>query len=169
MRLSEAFEHHVEHPEIELICRVYNINFGYNKELLDKCPVLKEYMIFVDYVRENHKENDYENLQDAIERAIDRCIEENVLREFFMEHRSEVVKVMQLDYTFDRQIMLEREEARTEGRKDGLEEGQAKEIIEMGQEFGWTDAAILERLQKKLDVSLETAAGYLKQYGKTLV
>jgi hypothetical protein len=108
-------------------------------------------------VRENHKENDYENLQDAIERAIDRCIEENVLREFFMEHRSEVVKVMQLDYTFDRQIMLEREDA------------QAKGIIEMGQELGWTDDAILERLQKKLDVSLETATSYLKQYGKTLV
>jgi hypothetical protein len=66
MRLSDAFEHSVEqshwnpnfvrmgfaqaippsealqiveHPEIELICKVYNINFGYNKELLDKCPV----------------------------------------------------------------------------------------------------------------------------------
>jgi hypothetical protein len=62
-------------PEIELICKVYNINFGYNDELLDKCPVLKECMIFVDYVRENHKENDYDNLQDAIERAIDRCLE----------------------------------------------------------------------------------------------
>jgi predicted transposase/invertase (TIGR01784 family) len=131
MRLSDAFEHHVEHPEIELVCRVYNINFGYNKELLDKCPVLKEYMIFVDYVRENHKENDYENLQDAIERAIDRCIEENVLREFFMEHRSEVVKVMQLDYTFDRQIMLEREEARTEGRKEGWDKG-----LDKGREEG---------------------------------
>jgi hypothetical protein len=47
-------------------------------------------MIFVDYVRENHKENDYDNLQDAIERAIDRCMEENILRGFFMEHRSEV-------------------------------------------------------------------------------
>jgi hypothetical protein len=148
---------------------VYNINFGYNKELLDKCPVLKEYMIFVDYVREKHKENDYENLQDAIERAIDRCIEENVLREFFMEHRSEVVKVMQLDYTFDRQIMLEREDARKEGREEGREEGQAKEIIEMGQELGWTDDAILERLQKKLDVPLDRAVDYLKQYGKTLV
>jgi hypothetical protein len=165
MRLSDAFERPVEHPEIELICRVYNINSGYNKELMDKCRVLKEYMIFVDYVRENHKENDYENLQDAIERAIDRCIEENVLREFFMEHRLEVVKVMQLDYTFDRQIMLEREDA----RREGLEDGQAKEIIEMGQELGWTDAAILERLQKKLDVPHETAVSYLKQYGKTLV
>jgi hypothetical protein len=102
---------------------VYNINFGHNDELLD------------------------------------RCMGENILREFFMEHRSEV-KVMQLDYTFDRQILLEREEARM---------GRAEEIIEMGQEFGLTDAAILERLQKKLDVSPEVAAGYLKQYGKTLV
>jgi hypothetical protein len=119
----------------------------------------------VDYVRENHKENDYDNLQDAIERAIDRCMEENILRGFFMEHRSEVVKVMQLDYTFDRQILLEREEARTEGEA----KGQAKGIIELGQEFGLTDAAILERLQKKLNVSPEIAAGYLKQYGKTLV
>jgi hypothetical protein len=47
--------------------------------------------------------------------------------------------------------------------------GKAEGIIEMGQELGWTDDAILERLQKKLDVYLETAAGYLKQYGKILV
>jgi hypothetical protein len=98
-----------------------------------------------------------------------------------MENRSEVVKVMQLDYTFERQIMLEREEAWEEGWKEGWKKGwkecfmeeyrkdsQAEVIIEMGQELGWTDAAILERLQKKLDVSHETAAGYLKKYGRTL-
>jgi hypothetical protein len=77
----------------------------------------------------------------------------NFLLEFFMEHRSEVVKVMQLDYTFERQIMLEREDA------------QAKGIIEMGQELGWTDDAILEQLQKKLDMSHEIAVGYLRRYG----
>jgi hypothetical protein len=60
---------------------------------------------------------------------------------------------MQLDYTFERQIMLEREDA------------QAKGIIEMGQELGWTDDAILEQLQKKLDMSHEIAVGYLRRYG----
>ena len=30
----------------------------------------------------------------------------------------------QLDYTFDRQIMLEREDAREEGRQEGRQEGQ---------------------------------------------
>jgi hypothetical protein len=47
--------------------------------------------------------------------------------------------------------------------------GKAEGIIELGQELGWTDAAILERLQKKLDVSHEIAVDYLKQYGKALV
>jgi hypothetical protein len=51
----------------------------------------------------------------------------------------------------------------------GKEEGKAEGIIELGQELGLTDAAILERLQKKLDVSFETAVDYLKQYGKALV
>lgn len=96
-------------------CRVYNINHGKNQELLDKCPFLKEYMIFVDYVRELHKENVYEELEHCIELAIDRCIEENVLREFLIRRRTEVIKVMQLDYTFDRQLMLERRDSREEG------------------------------------------------------
>jgi hypothetical protein len=47
--------------------------------------------------------------------------------------------------------------------------GKAEGIIELGQELGLTDAAILERLQKKLDVPLDRAVDYLKQYGKTLV
>ena len=58
----------------------------------------------------------------AINRAIDRCIQEDVLAHFLRENRSEVVKVTQLDYTFDRQIMLEREDEREEGRDEGREE-----------------------------------------------
>lgn len=59
------------------------------------------------------------NLRGAIECAIDQCIEENVLKDFLTEHRSEVVKMMQLDYTFERQLELEREESYTKGREEG--------------------------------------------------
>ena len=96
-----------------------------------KCPVLREYMIFIDYVREYQAEEGYENLEAAINRAIDRCIEENVLRDFLIEHRSEVVKVTQLDYTFDRQIMLEREEAAREGLSQGLSQGRIEAVRNM--------------------------------------
>jgi hypothetical protein len=122
-------------------------------------------MIFVDYVRENHKENDYENLQDAIERAIDRCIEENVLREFFMEHRSEVVKVMQLDYTFDRQIMLEREEAREEGIREEKERS-IQTMIVLLQELMHPKEICLGQLQEKYGLKEEEAEDYMRKYWK---
>ena len=38
--------------------------------------------------------------------------------DFLRENRSEVVKVTKMDYTFDRQIELEREAARNEERKE---------------------------------------------------
>ena len=125
MKLSDAFEKETDNPELELICKVYNINFGKNKYLLDRCPVLKEYMIFVDYVRLYLKEYGYEDLEKAINQAIDRCIQEDILADFLKENRAEVVKVTQLDYTFDRQITMEREEAREEGRAEGRAEGEA--------------------------------------------
>jgi hypothetical protein len=43
------------------------------------------------------------------------------LKEFLIENRSEVVKVTQLDYTFERQIELEREASEKKGLKEGRE------------------------------------------------
>jgi hypothetical protein len=50
-----------------------------------------------------------------------------------------------------------------------IRRGKAQMLIEMGQEDGLNDADILERLQKKLNLSVETATDYLQQYGKALV
>lgn len=117
MKLSDAYEKKVDNPELELVCKVYNINFGKNKDILDRCQILREYMTFVDYVRFFHKEQNFGDLFIAINRAIDRCISEGVLKDFLQENRAEVIKVTQLDYTFDRQVMLEREDAREEERE----------------------------------------------------
>ena len=119
LRLSDAFQKKTVDPQVELVCKVYNINAGKNETLLDRCKVLRDYMTFVDNVKYYYSEQDYEELARAINRAIDKCIKENVLAEFLQENRDEVVKVTTLDYTFDRQIMLEREDAAAEGRAEG--------------------------------------------------
>ena len=62
-----------------------------------------------------------------------------------------------------------RMEGRTEGKAEGIAEGKAEEIVEMGQEFGLDDAAILKRLQEKIGLSIEMAAVYLDRYGKQLM
>ena len=50
-----------------------------------------------------------------------------------------------------------------------IRRGKAQEIIEMGQEFGLDDTAILKRMQEKIGLSLETASVYLERYGKQFV
>ena len=49
-----------------------------------------------------------------------------------------------------------------------MRRGQAKMIVELGQEDGLDDASVIERLQKKMGVSFETASMYLAQYGRRL-
>ena len=50
LRLSTAFENFMDEPQIELVCKVYNINQGKNVDLLERCKVLKEYMYLSVYV-----------------------------------------------------------------------------------------------------------------------
>lgn len=160
-KLSDCFEKETDNPQLELKCIVYNINKGNNAELLNRCGFLKEYMIFIDYVRYYYDEKNL-SLGDAIEHAIDRCIDENVLEEFLINRREEVAKVTNLDFTFERQIELEREEAENKGlirgRTEGLLEGREAEIFKSVQEgdygvprgaekLGITEAEFIEKME----------------------
>lgn len=55
------------------------------------------------------------------------------------------------------------------GIAEGRSEGRAEEIIETGYEFGLSEQDILERLQKKLSISLQKAQEYLLMFGKRTV
>ena len=50
--------------------------------------------------------------------------------------------------------------------REGMYQGKVQMIIELGQEDGLSDEAILSRLQDKIGLSLEDAKAYLEQYGK---
>lgn len=53
--------------------------------------------------------------------------------------------------------------------KESEVRGEAKGIIETGYEFGVSENEILERLQSKLNVSLQMAQEYLNMFGKKTV
>ena len=48
-----------------------------------------------------------------------------------------------------------------------MKQGKVQMIIELGQEDGLDNTAIIKRLQRKIGISFEKAAAYLEQYGKT--
>lgn len=70
--------------------------------------------------------------------------------------RSEVVKVTQLDYTFDRQIIMEREAGREEGRQAG-EDIKAIELIRNAMS---NTSKSLEEVCSMLGISTEDMSRY---------
>lgn len=53
--------------------------------------------------------------------------------------------------------------------KESEVRGRATEIVETGLEFGLSEHDIMERLQKKLNVSLEAAQEYFEKFGKQIL
>lgn len=53
--------------------------------------------------------------------------------------------------------------------RQGISQGEAKMLIEMGQEYGLDDATLLKKMQDKIGLSLKQATAYLEQYSKRAV
>ncbi|MBU9739746.1 hypothetical protein KTH89_24825, partial [Lachnospiraceae bacterium ASD5720] len=88
LKLSDAFIHGNEQSKMELQVQILNINNGHNSQLMERCPVLKEYAVLVGKVKSYRGEMNFEG---AVKRAVDECIEEGILREFLMTRRAEVM------------------------------------------------------------------------------
>lgn len=107
LKLSDSYIKKTANPDLELTVHHYNINIGCNKELMERCQTLKEYMIFVDKTREFNVDGDYKG---AILNAIDKCIEEGVLRDFLLNNKAEVVKMSIFEYNEKEYLELFKEE-----------------------------------------------------------
>ena len=155
-KLSDAFIHRTDSPDIELICTVYNINSGKNKKLVDNCYVLSGYMTFVNYVRLYNRDESIPTLAEAIKKAMDRCIDEDILKDFFISNYDEVQKVVELDYTFENRLKMQYRDAKEEGREEARE--QSVELLSeyfVSQNPGMTSEEAREMATKILKKDLE--------------
>ena len=87
-KLSDAYTHQEKSPCLELVVLQLNINPGYNDELMQKCPTLKEYMLFVERIRTYRQETD---INTAVNSAVNECIKEDILSEFLRKNKREVI------------------------------------------------------------------------------
>ena len=162
LRLSDAFMKGKNGERIsgclECKVRMLNINYGHNKTLMEKCQRLKEYAIFVGKLREYAKEFPNQFVL-AITKAIDECIAENVLRDFLMEKKSEVLEM--LDDLFDKELyekdlkQIAYEEGEQIGRQQGIQQGIQQGLIDLVKkkhEKGQTIEEIADALEESVDV-----------------
>ena len=142
LKLSDSFEYvgtQKEEPNLELKVLVLNINQGKNKELLELCRTLREYMIFVDRIRLYTKTME---LDAAAERAVDECIHEGVLSDFLRKNRGEAIEMSIFEYDEEREIKLIRKAEYEEGRIATLKNLISKKIAK-----GWSYERIAEDLE----------------------
>ena len=81
LNLSDLFETPPTEmtPCLECTSTMLNINYGHNRELMEKCQRLKEYAVFVDTVRRNL--NSGLELKQAVSFAVDECTAQGILED----------------------------------------------------------------------------------------
>ena len=136
LKLSDAFSDKSNKGCLECEANMLNINYGHNRELMEKCQKLKEYAIFVNTVREFAK-GDPKNPRKAFMKAVEHCIDHNVLRDFLVKQKSEVLETMLT--TFNKELYEKnlKERATAEGIAEGIAKGEKEHL--------------LKQIQKKLD------------------
>lgn len=152
IRLSDMYEIPTDNPELELKVRVININEDVH--ILNKCKTLRDYMTFVNKVRfKMGVEGD--DVRIAVTEAMDECIDEDILVDFFEQHREEVVEVSIYDY--------DEEKVRKTLVDEAVEEIVGKVVDEAKKETTQLNMINLIIKKVKKEKTLETIASELEE------
>ncbi len=165
--LSDAFARQTDEINLELKVKVLNINPGNNPWLLDGCPILSQYVTYVDRVRRYEKEG---SLAEAVDRAVTECIKEEVLRDFLLRNRAEVVQMSLTEYDQELHMKTIREESMEEGFERGLEKGMEKGMergliigaIQIMRDMRMPNPAIFKMIKDKYHLSKNDAESYFQ-------
>ena len=176
----------VSYPIPVMKSQQYGIDEIFEKGLLFLIPFyifshesrFKEYDGDKDKLRELQKE--YKDITDRIEQLLNageiseyiKCtimdmsnkVLVHIARKY--ENVMEGVKQVMGGKVLDYEAKRIKNEGIEEGIKEGIVEGKAAGIVETGVDVGLSDKEILDKLQIKLNISLQMAQEYFSRYGK---
>lgn len=129
LKLSDAFQIQQSGNNFEWTTIMLNINIGKNKILMDRCKTLREYAILVAKIREYQKI--YSEPEVAITAAIDECIEKNILYDFLLEHKAEVIDMCLTEYNEKEVMEMFKQESFEDGKLVGRREGELNTLVNL--------------------------------------
>ncbi|MDD3362096.1 MAG: hypothetical protein PHW34_10535 [Hespellia sp.] len=150
LKISDAFQVQDDDPTLELQVKVININPDMGHDLLEKCPTLKEYGIFIDTIRKYQESEGKDDLSSAIEKAIEECVNQGILVDYLEKKGSEVRNMLIAEYDYDMDIEVQREEAHMLGKA----EGKAEDILELLEEYGEIPEALIHTIKGQQDLDV---------------
>lgn len=145
LHLSDAFMERDTDINLELAVRVININTDKKHEILNKCPILREYSEFVETVRKYRKE------EAQLQKAVNECIKKGILADYLYRKSSEVINMLMAEYDYETDIAVQREEAAEEATEKATKEADRKFLEH------------IDKLMKKMNLSAEEACKILEE------
>ena len=146
-------------PALECIATMLNINYGHNKELMEKCQRLREYAVFVETVRQELSTGT--DFDQSVANAVDICINGNILKDILTDQKAEVIQMI-LE-TYDEE--LHNKTLKQEGYLEGLNTGICN-LISTLQELNLSREETLAKIREKYNLSPEDAESYMLKYWK---
>ena len=151
-------------PSLECTALVLNVNYGHNKDLMERCKTLKEYAQFIAEIRRNLSFG--MKAQEAVEEAVEKCIQNDILAGILRKNRGEIVDSILTEWDEDEYRDYLKEEGIKIGEERGELKGKIENTIEMCQEFQFSKEDTLDRIKKKFSMKEEEAAKYMEEYWK---
>ena len=159
-------------PSLECTALVLNVNYGHNKELMERCKTLKEYAQFVAIIRRNLAEGIHH--QEAVERAVDECIRNNILVKILRKNRGEIVDSILTEWDEDefREFLKEEswkkgcEIGEKRGEKRGEERGKIMGAVQICKKLGLSEEEAIRNLEEEYSLGEKKAKRYIEEYYK---
>ena len=158
-------------PALECTALVLNVNYGQNKELMERCRTLKEYAQFIAIIRRNLAEG--MKHQEAVEQAVDECIRNDILAEILRKNRSEIVNSILTEWDENEYREFLKEESWKEGHESGKLEGKIEGIregiirmIQLCQDLHLSQNETLLKIKNAFSLEDEDAQHYIDKYWK---
>ena len=158
LKLSDMYSVKEEKPKLELEATLLNISGTNNRKLKEACRTLRDYAIYTDKIRAYTETME---LPEAVDRAINECIEEDVLRDFLMEHKAEARAMSIFEYDQERHMQQEREAGIEKGEQQLLRR-QVKKNLSRGMNISEI-AEVLDETEERIREIAAEVAGERKE------
>ena len=147
MSLADSFivneKNKNQKPCLNVDALLININYGCNKELMNKCQKLMEYSQLIAMIRKNYDElekkyaemkiqkSKKEIFAEAVSLAIEEAIRNNILKEMLRNNKAEVTNMLLTEFDEKDYIEGVKEESERRGREEGKLEGEQVKVINL--------------------------------------
>ena len=115
LRLSDSYEKPEKEPALECRVQVINVNYGKNRDMMEKCPKLYEYSYLVAKIRENQASG--KTLEGAISTALEDCLAQGYLTELLTTYKREVTGMLLYEYDERKHLKNTYKEGQYKGRQ----------------------------------------------------